>query len=125
MDKELIAMCDTPEIQERFVGLSDYEIEHSFKLGTVHKEMANWSKRIVCPSVSWFLREIEVGEENWLELHKDAEDKFVAEYDSILNMTDTPKFVSPIVDSPEKVLLHVLLWQKGKVWKDKWVRKEG
>lgn len=142
MDKELIAMCDCPEIQEAYcppkMGEAHVWWDKRYKeirkaIWDLESEAARCeflNEFVFLPSVSWLLREIEVGENCRCELHKSADRRFFAAYVTWKvpcgEHDETVEYSSEFYDSPDKALLHVFMWQKGKVWKDgQWVRKEG
>ena len=152
MDKELIAMCDCPEIQEKkdvlsqsvylindsyarkyliesernvatigrgclqFVGFSPFQYKSFYRflnnfppLSTIPQE--DWDRFLFLPSVSWLLREIEAGLGDMADLVLRGRGNGIW----WAHAGNSPCFIH---DSPEKALIHVLLWQKGKVWKD-------
>ena len=124
MDKELIAMCDCPEIQER-IGFENWDHDAvTARDGSFPVE----GDTVFLPSVSWLLREIEATEGCVLLCKElaDSDDvmQYWAQFTKYGEEPDT--FNSPNCDSPDKALLHILMWQKGKIWKDgEWARKEG
>lgn len=155
MDKELIAMCDCPEIQDGWspqirdlvktdnglgyvthIGdpkaggeLGSYRVEYSnesdWDWEWITKEGIGNNKDtqvhpIFLPSVSWLLREIEVGQAGFVNVTRDRGGYYSVSID--YDRASGKDYHSPICDSPEKALVHVFMWQKGKVWKDgKWV----
>ena len=140
MDKELIAMCDCPEIQDCWkptvgdvIGISDKQSgvvskntlileNRDVNIGSASFNK-RWPDAVFLPSVSWLLREIEVGKHQIVQVDKDETPQFCAsfldesKYD-IVYSARAIQFGSPPCNSPEVALLHVLMWQKGKIWKD-------
>ena len=119
MDKELIAMCDCPEIQDCFKDSNGQykKVQRDLWGGT---NIPGTDRLIALPSVSWLLREIE-GD---LELTR-----FNGKWNAGMCLHGGNwSSVCPPQDSPNKALLHVLMWQKGFEWKQGeaewlWVRR--
>ena len=125
MDKELIAMCDTPEIQEN-IGLEHWD--HTAIVGKDGGFPVD-GDIVYLPSVSWLLREIEGSLEKWQEfqLHITSSDEhFALIVDARRRYGDARSliFTSRMQRDIRIALLHVFMWQQGKVWKDgEWVNK--
>jgi len=120
MDKELIAMCDCPEIQEPlFATKNDYpnsgeEVDYLW---------APDGSPVCVATVRWLLREIENNLKECERLQLTS--GWIAElHEGHSPYLSDLLFSSSAQDSPDKALTHVLLWQKGKVWKDgEWVKR--
>lgn len=124
VDKELIAMCDCPEIQER-IGFENWDhIAVTARDGSFPVK----GDTVYHPSLKWLLREIGGSLKKWQEfqLHITGLDEYFALIvDARRRYGDARSliFSSRMQRDIRIALLHVFMWQKGKVWKDgEWVK---